>query len=144
MYGKRNHALLFTVMVGIRLLKVKLLMLNLICFVDGGRALNQLLLFDAAISPPLCLFWTRHCGLGLRLRGLILQRGLGFFQVNAKSGRNNKLYKPANATNRTTKWMKQVISSKPRVSILHCQQEGWIIRNGNSSSIPLAVTNYGN
>lgn len=43
-------------MVGIRLLKVKLLTSNLVCFVDDGRALNQLLLFDAAISSPLCLF----------------------------------------------------------------------------------------
>lgn len=50
-YGKTNHTLLFTVTVGIRLLKVKLLTPNVVCFVDDGRALNQLLLFDAAISP---------------------------------------------------------------------------------------------
>lgn len=107
---------------------------NLVCFVDGRRALNQLLLFDATIPPTLPL-WTGCCGLGPHLTGLNQQRGLGFFQINAKL-RRNKLNKPANTIYRTTKWMKQIVSSKPWVSILPAGEVE--NRSGNISSISIS------
>lgn len=116
---------------------------NLVCFVDGRRALNQLLLFDATIPPALSLLirvlWLRVASYRSNSR-----EGRVFFQINAKL-RRNKLYEPANTIHRTTKWMKQVVSSKPWVSILPALPAGEVEnRNGNPSSIPLAVTCCGN
>lgn len=60
-WEEQSHTSL-AVLVGIRLLKVNSTP-NLVCFVDGRRALNQLLLFDATIPPTLPLFnrvlWLR-------------------------------------------------------------------------------------
>lgn len=139
-HGKSNHTLFFATLVGIRLLKVKLnTKSSLFCW--WQESINSCCFLMPTFLPP-CPFWSGYCGLGLQLIGLIQQRELGFFQIIfSKKLRRNKLYKLANTINRTTKCMKQAISSKPWVSILPAPPAGEVEnRNGNPSSIPLAVT----